>query len=91
MRARSCMIAGNPPIEASIRMRDNERQRQVHRAATEPPTSFSTSVASTARGEWLTTVDLGEGVTLSKLFEHEDEARGYGDELVAWLRCGQSE
>ena len=72
-------------------MRDDQPQRQVHRAATEPPTSFSTSVAPTARGEWLTTVDLGEGVTVSKLFEHEDEARGYGDELVAWLRCGQSE
>ena len=67
-------------------MRDDDRRRCVHSAATQPPTTFSTSVAPTPRGEWVTVVDLGDGMTLSKLFDREDDARGYGDELASWLR-----
>jgi hypothetical protein len=67
-------------------MPDDQQRRRVHSAATQPPTTFSTSVAPTPRGEWLTVVDLGDGMTLSKLFDHEDDARRYGDELAGWLR-----
>jgi hypothetical protein len=38
------------------------------------------------RGKWVTVVDLGDGMMLSKLFDREDDARGYGDELAGWLR-----
>jgi hypothetical protein len=69
-------------------MRDDQPRRRVHSAATQPPTTFSTSVASTPRGEWLTIVDLGDGMTLSKIFDREDDARRYGDELAGWLRGG---
>ena len=72
-------------------MRDDERGRRVHSAATQPPTTFSTSVAPTRRGEWVTVVDLGDGMTLSKLFDREDDARRYGDELAGWLRGGSDD
>lgn len=67
-------------------MRDDEQGRRVHSAATQPSTTFSTSVAPTPRGEWVTVVDLGDGATLTKLFDHEDDARRYCDELAGWLR-----
>jgi hypothetical protein len=67
-------------------MGDDRPRLRVHAAATQPPTTFSTSVAPTPRGEWLTVVDLGDGMTLSKLFDREDDARRYGDELAGWLR-----
>lgn len=38
------------------------------------------------RGKWVTVVDLGDGMTLRKFFDREDDARGYGDELAGWLR-----
>jgi hypothetical protein len=69
-------------------MGDDQPRRRVPSAATQPPTTFSTSVASTPRGEWLTIVDLGDGMTLSKIFDREDDARRYGDELAGWLRGG---
>jgi hypothetical protein len=34
----------------------------------------------------MTVVDLGNGVTMSRLFDLEDDALRYGDELAAWLR-----
>jgi hypothetical protein len=67
-------------------MRDDDPGRRVHSAATQPPTTFSTSVAPMPRGKWVTVVDLGDGMMLSKLFDREDDARGYGDELAGWLR-----
>jgi len=67
-------------------MHKDALRRQVHRAETQPPTTFSTSVAATNRGDWMTVVDLGNGVTMSRLFDREDDALRYGDELAAWLR-----
>lgn len=67
-------------------MRDDDQGRRVHSAATQPPTTFSTSVAPMSRGKWVTVVDLGDGMTLSKLFDREADARRYGDELAGWLR-----
>ena len=72
-------------------MYPDQSRPQVHPAATQPPTTFTTSVAPTDRGEWLTVVDLGDGVSVSKLFDHEADARGYGAELAAWLRHSESE
>lgn len=72
-------------------MHDDQARRQVHRAGTQPPATFITSVAPTERGEWLTVVDLGTGISLTKLFDHEDEARRYGAELAASLRRSESE
>lgn len=72
-------------------MHDDAPPRQVHPAATQPPTTFTTTVEPTARGEWLTVVDLGDGICLSKLFDQEDSARRYGAELAAWLRHDHSE
>jgi hypothetical protein len=67
-------------------MHKDAPRRQVYRAETQPPTTFSTSVAPTNRGDWMTVVDLGNGVTMSRLFDLEDDALCYGDELAAWLR-----
>jgi hypothetical protein len=39
----------------------------------------------------VTVVDLGDGMTLSKLFDREDDARRYGDELAGWLRGGSED
>ena len=72
-------------------MHDDQARRQVHPVETQPPTTFMTSVAPTERGEWVTVVDLGAGISLTKLFDHEDEARRYGAELSASLRRGESE
>ena len=72
-------------------MLDDHARRQVHPAETQLPTTFLTSVAPTERGEWLTVVDLGAGISVTKLFDHEDEARRYGAELAASLRRGESE
>lgn len=72
-------------------MLDDHARRQVHPAETQLPTTFLTSVAPTERGEWLTVVDLGAGISVTKLFDHEDEARRYGAELAAWLHRGESE
>ena len=72
-------------------MHDDERRRQVHAAATQPPTTFTTTLAPTERGEWMTFVDLGSGISMSRLFDREDEALRYGHELAMRLRRGQSE
>lgn len=69
-------------------MPDDEPRRQVYRAETQPPTTFSTTVAAADHGSWMTTVDLGSGITMSRLFDRKDEALRYGDELAAWLRHG---
>ena len=71
-------------------MHDDQARRPVHPAQTQPST-LMTSVAPTERGEWVTVVDLGAGISLTKLFDHEDEARRYGAELSASLRRGESE
>ena len=67
-------------------MIDDERRRQVYQAETQPPTTFATSVAPTSRGDWITIVDLGSGITMSRLFDCEDDALRYGNELAEWLR-----
>ena len=72
-------------------MRDDQARGPVHPAETQPSTTFMTSVAPTDRGEWLTVVALGAGISLTKLFDHEDEARRYGAERAASLRRGESE
>ena len=47
---------------------------------------FTTSICSEPdSGGWITVVNLGEGATLSRWFEDQDQAERYGDELEAWL------
>ena len=69
-------------------MHDNFRPSEVHPAAS-TPAPFSTGVAMTPRGEWVTTVDLGNGVSIIRLFDDEDEAWRYADDVTAWLRAGR--
>ena len=84
-------IAVNIPLQESDRtMHQDESGRQLHLAETQPPTIFTTSVTPTTRGDWMTVVNLDHGITLSKLFDCEDAARRYGDELAAWLRQDQA-
>ena len=85
------LLPATLPRVSDHAMHDDEGRRQVHRAETQPPTTFSTSVAPTNRGEWLTIVDLGSGITMSRLFDCEDDALRYGDELADWLRRGAGE
>ena len=47
---------------------------------------FSTSVEAKDDGRWLAVVVLADGATVSKLFDTEEDAYRYGDELAAWLR-----
>jgi hypothetical protein len=46
---------------------------------------FKTSVEAKADGQWLAVVNLGDGASVSKLFDTRFEALHYGDELAAWL------
>ncbi len=46
---------------------------------------FSTSVEAKDDGRWLAVVALADGATVSKLFDKEEDAHRYGDELAAWL------
>ena len=84
----SCICRQQFPLGEAISYGRRPPRLRVHAVETQPRVPFSTSVASTPRGEWLTVVDLGDGITLSKLFDREDEARRYGDELAGWLRGG---
>jgi hypothetical protein len=49
------------------------------------PRPFSTTVAAHPAGGWATVVNLGDGATLTKVFDNEREALRYGDELADWL------
>ena len=71
-------------------MHDNSPEAQVQCAAA-VPAAFTTTVALTPRGEWVTTVDLGDGISMSKLFDDEDEACRYAIKMTEWLRTGRSE
>lgn len=47
------------------------------------------SVQPNHDGGWLTTVNLGDGASLTKWFASHDEALRYPEELAAWLRRGR--
>ena len=46
---------------------------------------FCTLVEAKDDGRWLAVVTLTDGATVCKLFDREDEAQRYGEELAAWL------
>ncbi len=47
--------------------------------------SFSTKVERDQAGHWLAVVTLGDGASVSKVFDTERDADHYGDELAEWL------
>lgn len=47
--------------------------------------SFSTKVERDESGHWLAVVTLGDGASVSKVFDTEGDAVHYGDELAEWL------
>lgn len=47
--------------------------------------SFSTKVERDEAGHWLAVVTLGDGASVSKVFDTERDADHYGDELAEWL------
>jgi hypothetical protein len=50
---------------------------------------FSAAVTPNPAGEgWLTIVDLGSGITMTKWCEAEEDARHYGAEIARWLTRG---
>ena len=53
--------------------------------ATPRQAHFSTAVEAKEDGRWLAVVVLADGATVSKLFDTEEDAHRYGDELAAWL------
>ena len=55
------------------------------------PEQFKTSVEAKADGQWLAVVNLGDGASVSKLFDSRFEALHYGDELAEWLATRQSD
>lgn len=55
------------------------------------PEQFKTSVEAKADGHWLAVVNLGDGASVSKLFDSRFEALHYGDELAAWLATRRSD
>ena len=55
------------------------------------PEQFKTSVEAKADGQWLAVVNLGDGASVSKLFDSRFEALQYGDELAAWLANRRSD
>ena len=55
------------------------------------PEHFKTSVEAEPDGRWLAVVNLGDGASVSKLFDSRFEALHYGDELAAWLATRRSE
>ena len=50
---------------------------------------FSASVEPNRDGGWLTVVNLGDGASLTKWFQNQDEAERYPTELAAWLSQGR--
>jgi hypothetical protein len=46
---------------------------------------FSTKVERDESGHWLAVVTLGDGASVSKVFDTEGDAVHYGDELAEWL------
>jgi hypothetical protein len=54
-------------------------------ARTASERSFSTKVERDEAGHWLAVVTLGDGASVSKVFDTERDADHYGDELADWL------
>jgi hypothetical protein len=52
---------------------------------------LTSTVSVHPSGGWATVVSLGEGATLTKVFDSEPEALRYGDELADWLAHRPSE
>ena len=53
------------------------------------PPAFSASVRPNLDGGWLTVVNLGDGASLTKWFQSQDEANSYPNELANWLAQGR--
>ena len=49
------------------------------------PRPFSSTVSTHPSGGWATVVNLGDGATLTKVFDSEPEALRYPEELADWL------
>ena len=64
---------------------------QQHRYSEDRPRTFSSTVSAHPSGGWATVVDLGDGATLTKVFDTEPDALRYGDELADWLARRPSE
>jgi len=75
------MAAKDP--KRHIRM-DNERS-PGRLSSDREQRPLSAAVAQSSEGGWVAVVHLGEGATVSKWFEHEQDAYGYEDELSKWL------
>jgi hypothetical protein len=48
-----------------------------------------TSVTHGSHGGWVTTIDLGEGASVSRWFPEEQDAHRYPQELAEWLMRGR--
>ena len=68
-------------------MSTEQRPPLAHSDATH--SMFTASVEPNRDGGWLTTVNLGEGASLTKWFPSKDEAQRYPDELAQWLSRGE--
>jgi len=63
----------------------DRQQRHSRMCSENQPRPFSTTVSAHPGGGWATVVNLGDGATLTKVFDNEREALRYGDELADWL------
>ena len=57
----------------------------------DPPRPLNSTVSAHPGGGWATVVTLGDGATLTKVFDSEPEALRYSDELADWLAQRPSE
>jgi hypothetical protein len=80
--ARSCTGVNRGHIEGTACMANEQLQHAVPVDLTHRPV-FSASVSADPEGGWRVLVTLSPGVTLTKWFEHEDDASGYGEKLAA--------
>jgi hypothetical protein len=46
---------------------------------------FSTSISQDPMGGWISRIEFGNGVSVSKWFDAEADARQYPSEIVTWL------
>jgi len=63
---------------------DSEKDPAIT-AGTAAGRSFTTKVERDEAGNWLAVVTLGDGASVSKVFDTERDADHYGDELAEWL------
>jgi hypothetical protein len=51
----------------------------------QPERQLTTDVTPSPQGGWVAVVNLGEGATVSKWFDDEQEAQHYEEALLEWL------